>query len=154
MEDVLIPVVVFSSLLLFLKMMLDFARFRHEHKAGTQSRSGTASNSLRVSELEALVQDAVDDAVRPLERRIRRLERSARRDNDSLGGPVDEQERRATQDSRRDSPRRMLSERPVDGILDDDYERFGESGVERDLDLDAEFGKDDRRVRQPRVRRS
>lgn len=78
MEDVLIPVVIFSSLLLFVKMILDYARFKHEnkHQSGGKLKSGEGA-SLRVSELEDLIQHAVDDAVRPLERRLRRIERAS-----------------------------------------------------------------------------
>lgn len=150
MEDVLIPVVVFSSLLLFLKMMLDYGRFKHQHRAGTRSVSEGASNSLRVSELEALVRDAVDDAVRPLERRIRRLERASRRDDSSRGAGLSEQEGVEVSESNLDAPRRLLSERPVEDMLDDDFDR----DIDREQDFEDEFRAHERRVRQPRVRRS
>ncbi len=129
MEDILIPIVVFSSLLLFLKMMLDYARFKHEHKAGARSERGRESNSLRVSELEALVHDAVDDAVRPLERRIRQLERAARR-----GGDV--------------APGGLLLGADLDAEFDSDLDDERSDGFRNEL------RDDDRRVRQPRVRRS
>ena len=103
MEVILIPIIVFSSLLLFLKMLLDYARFKHEHKTGTRSKQRDgSSNSLAVSELEDLIEGAVEHAVRPLERRIRRLERATK-----SNAPAET------------SPENSDTERPSHQVLDD-----------------------------------
>jgi len=64
--------VVFGSGLIFMKMIFDYARFKQEQKA--RRNAGVEANSIRVSELQEMIRDSVDTAIRPLEKRIRRLE--------------------------------------------------------------------------------
>ncbi|GMQ80890.1 MAG: hypothetical protein BMS9Abin05_0319 [Rhodothermia bacterium] len=58
MESVLVVLIVFSSILLLAKMNLDFRR--------SKLMSGSASGSLRTSEIKELIREAVDDAIQPL----------------------------------------------------------------------------------------
>lgn len=64
--------VVFGSGLIFMKMIFDYARFKQEQK--TRRNAGVEANSIGVSELQEMIRDSVDTAVRPLEKRIRKLE--------------------------------------------------------------------------------
>lgn len=67
MEEALIVFIVFGSILAVIKLILDYSRDKHRANASAGSES-----SLTSSELRALVQHAVEDA---LDERFGRLER-------------------------------------------------------------------------------
>lgn len=79
MDEVFIVAVVFGSLLILAKMLLDYARFRREHKNGSSASSSLLSESqtLRTSELEdmlrRIVREEITGEVMPRES-VRRLE--------------------------------------------------------------------------------
>ncbi len=91
MDEVFIVAVVFGSLLILAKMLLDYARFRREHKLGTGSSSRRLSDgqTLRTSELEDMLRRIVREEISgsgPLVE-TRRLEGKARQ---ALQAPLDE----------------------------------------------------------------
>lgn len=67
MEDVLLVFIIFGSIVAIVKLALDYAR---EKQRG--SSSATGGSSLTSSELKAIMQEAVDDA---LDERFERFER-------------------------------------------------------------------------------
>ncbi len=68
-EEIIIPIVVFSFFLLLVWMILNFLKWRIQHKQ--QQPEGS---SLRTSELKALMREAVEEANQPLLERIEQLE--------------------------------------------------------------------------------
>ena len=58
MEPVFVLIVVFASILMLTKMNLDFKR--------NKLVSGAGDGSLKQSEIKQLIQDAVDEAIRPV----------------------------------------------------------------------------------------
>ena len=67
MDEALIVFIVFGSMLLIVKLALDYARDKHRMRSSSES-----SSSLTSSELKAIVHDAVEEA---LDERLARLER-------------------------------------------------------------------------------
>lgn len=67
MDEALIVFIVFGSMLLIVKLALDYARDKHRMRASSES-----SSSLTSSELRAIVHDAVEEA---LDDRLARLEK-------------------------------------------------------------------------------
>lgn len=74
-EDILIPLIVFSFILAMVWMILNHARWKHQHKASGSTDEG---KSLRTSELKAMMMEAVAEANRPLHERIAHLEDQVR----------------------------------------------------------------------------
>ena len=75
MEEILVPLIVFSFIALIVKMSLDYGKWKRLHKdRGAGALTEGSDNSLGVSELKALIQDAVEEANIPLSNRIARLE--------------------------------------------------------------------------------
>ena len=54
MEEIFIPLIVFSFIALIVKMTLDHGKWKRQHSAGVLPRS---DNSLRLSELEELLEE-------------------------------------------------------------------------------------------------
>jgi hypothetical protein len=77
MEDIIVPLIVFSFIALIVKMSLDYSKWKKMHQSGTVEVSGREEgNSLPASELRNLILEAVETANEPLLQRIERLEES------------------------------------------------------------------------------
>jgi hypothetical protein len=68
MEEILIPLFAFSFIYLTIKMILDYK------KSKLNQSSGEADRSLEMSELKALIREAVEEAQEPLFARLEALE--------------------------------------------------------------------------------
>lgn len=68
MEPVLVILIVFSFVTIMVKMNLDYKRSKLLHQEGGED------NSLRMSELKALIQEAVEEVAAPLHERLEALE--------------------------------------------------------------------------------
>ncbi len=68
MEDILIPLFAFSFVYLTIKMILDYK------KSKLNQSSGAGDRSLEMSELKALIREAVEEAQEPLFARLEALE--------------------------------------------------------------------------------
>ncbi|WP_457652081.1 hypothetical protein [Rhodocaloribacter sp.] len=68
MEDILIPLFAFSFVYLTIKMILDYK------KSKLNRLSGEGDRSLEMSELKALIREAVEEAQEPLFARLEALE--------------------------------------------------------------------------------
>lgn len=73
MEDILVPLIVFSFIALVVKMALDYAKWKRQHDRGDVG-SGAGDKSLTQSELRAMIQGAVQDATEPLHAQLQALE--------------------------------------------------------------------------------
>ncbi len=67
---ILIPIVLFSIIALIVKWSLDHSKWKIQHRSGGAS----TDNSLRTSELRALIREAVEEANAPLTERVEALE--------------------------------------------------------------------------------
>lgn len=75
-EDIFIPIIVFSFILSLIWMILSYSKWRFQQKQETQRAA--AGNSLGMSELKALMREAVEEASAPLAERIEALEAEVR----------------------------------------------------------------------------
>ena len=71
MEPVFIPLIVFSFIAIIVKMSLDHAKWKHQHKSGFD----TEGTTMRLSELEGAFEDSLQRALAPIERRLDSLEK-------------------------------------------------------------------------------
>ncbi len=74
MEAILIPLIVFGFVALIVKMSFDYNKWKKMHNGGRSLMTEGSDNSLGVSELRELIQDAVETANAPLMTRIAHLE--------------------------------------------------------------------------------
>ena len=76
MEAIFIPMIVFGFTALIVKMGLDYSKWKKIHQSGGREMlRESGDNSLGVSELKSLIREAVEEANRPLARRLDRLEK-------------------------------------------------------------------------------
>lgn len=75
-EEVIVAIAFFCTILLIIKMALDYKT------AKIQAIRGSDTNSLGKSELKALIRDAVRESSLPLENRIKELEAFIKEDVD------------------------------------------------------------------------
>ena len=66
----LIPLAFFATVALIVKWSLDYSRSKNQYKAGV----GASDNSLGLSELRAMISEAVEEANEPLLERVEALE--------------------------------------------------------------------------------
>ncbi len=75
-EEIVIPIIVFSFVLAMVGMFLQYFKWRQKYRA---EQGNTEGSSLRASELQAMMQEAVEDAQAPLLARIEVLQEEIRR---------------------------------------------------------------------------
>ena len=88
---ILIPITLFVVIAFIVKWALDHDKWKKEFEQGGSG----ADNSLRVSELKAMIQEAVDEANAPLVARIETLEAHLDAPAALLDVPLDEYEAEA-----------------------------------------------------------
>lgn len=72
MEEILVPLIIFSFIFLMVNTFVGYFKWKKEHESRTH---GTGEESgLRTSELKALLREAVEEANAPLIERIEALE--------------------------------------------------------------------------------
>ncbi len=74
-EEVIVTLIVFSALLIFMKMILDYRRDKLQIRNARQEGEG---RSLGTSELQGLIREAVEEANAPLLEQISLLEAQLR----------------------------------------------------------------------------
>ena len=75
-EEIFIPIIIFSFILALVWMIISYSKWKIQHKQ--QTGQGT-DNSLGLSELKAMMREAVEEANEPLLERIETLEEELRR---------------------------------------------------------------------------
>lgn len=99
-EDIFIPLIVFSFVLILVKMILDHQKWKRS-QGGSSKPKQISEKAMSLSELEDVFQETIDLSVAPIEARIARVEKQLRR-----LGPPDES--------------RMAAERETDEKADHD----------------------------------
>ncbi len=77
-EDIFIPLIIFSFILILVKMILEHKRWRHSQGVEPKKKA-IPDKAMSLSELEDSFQDTVDLSVAPLESRLSRIEKQLRR---------------------------------------------------------------------------
>ena len=75
-EDIFIPFIIFSFILAFTWMILNYRKWKHMHR---QQGRQDGDNSMGLSELKHMMREAVEEANEPLLERIEALEEELRR---------------------------------------------------------------------------
>ena len=91
-EDVLVPLIVFSFVLILIGMILNHSRWKYLQKQKNKGTAEEGGGSLRTSELRALIQEAVLEATMPLQQRIDTLEDLLRQERAPRLMPAREEE--------------------------------------------------------------
>ena len=75
MEPILVPLIVFGFIALVTKMGIDYSKWKQIHRSSEiNALTMDTDNSLAVSELKHMIQEAVEEANKPLAKRIARIE--------------------------------------------------------------------------------
>ncbi|NNE34755.1 MAG: hypothetical protein HKN13_05945 [Rhodothermales bacterium] len=83
-EEIFIPLIVFSFVLILVKMILDHAKWKRSQGGGSkQKQKQLAERAMSLSELEDVFQQTMDASVAPIEARMARLEKQLRRLSES-----------------------------------------------------------------------
>lgn len=77
-EDIFIPLIIFTFILLLVKMILDHAKWKRSNGDGKKPKK-LAERSMSLSELEDVFQQTLDSTIAPIEARMARVEKSLRR---------------------------------------------------------------------------